>query len=83
MDTDGKTYYVIGDATNAGVESSIAADNTEHPGTWGLGPWFDIDNTPTTQTNDVVAPYNLVNVDFILKFCKFECDSSATDRGLP
>ena len=81
----GQRYYVIGDPTNAGAEGSVAADNTAHPGTWGLGPWFDIDNTPTTQANDVCGK--------TIQSCKcrFHPKSSGssnavhqnTDRGLP
>ena len=81
----GKTYYVIGDPVNAGAEGSVAADNTAHPGTWGLGPWFDIDNNPTTQANDVCGK--------TIQSCKcrFHPKSSGssnavyqnTDRGLP
>jgi phage-related protein len=81
----GQRYYVIGDPTHAGVESSVAADNTAHPGTWGLGPWFDIDNNPTTQANDVCGK--------TIQSCKcrFHPKTSAssnavhqnTDRGLP
>ena len=81
----GQRYYVIGDPTNAGAEGSVAADNTAHPGTWGLGPWFDIDNNPTTQANDVCGK--------TIQSCKcrFHPKTSAsgnpvyqnTDRGLP
>ena len=81
----GQRYYVIGDPTNAGAEGSVAADNTAHPGTWGLGPWFDIDNNPTTQANDVCGK--------TIQSCKCRfhpktpASSNAvhqnTDRGLP
>jgi len=49
---NGRRYYVIGDPSNAGVEESVSADNLAHPGTWGHGPWFDIDNANTTEAND-------------------------------
>ena len=81
----GQRYYVIGDPTNAGAGASVADDNIAHPGTWGLGPWFDIDNSPTTQANDVCGK--------TIQSCKcrFHPKTSAssnavhqnTDRSLP
>ncbi len=81
----GQTYYVTGDPINAGAGASVADDNIAHPGTWGLGPWFDIDNSPTTQANDVCGK--------TIQSCKcrFHPKTSAssnavhqnTDRSLP